>query len=188
MKPSSDAILGHRILTTIGLCADALGAILLGVEAIKLQNVRHLRDWLDSRGHKLFSTINPEIVVVDGHEPRSRSDSVAGALAIVLYLAAALALGGCMLYGLYEVARNLVGAPSVMGLPWWGVILVTFGAGFVALMLATLLMTAAETLLKVLLLLIEKLDEHTLTGGVGIVGAILLVAGFALQVVATWTQ
>lgn len=90
-----------------------------------------------------------------------------------------------MLFGVYGVART-VGLPSVATLPTWGLALASFGGLWVALALATIVITGAESLLNVLLRLIEALDRHTPTGGVGILGVALLVVGFALEISATW--
>jgi hypothetical protein len=179
-------VLTHQILTTIGLSFDVVGAILVGVEAVKLENVRRFQQWLDLRGHQAFRLINPEITFVD--EPPEHGPVVQNVLDTIPFLAwiaMGCALGGAILVGIYELVHHL-GAPSIHSAPTWAIVLLSIGAFFGALLLATAVITGGEALLNLSIGGIEQLDKHTPTGGVGLVGVLFLVVGFALQVAATW--
>jgi hypothetical protein len=179
-------VLTHQILTTIGLSFDVAGAILVGIEAIKLENVRRFREWLDLRGHQAFRVINPEITFVD--EPRPRKpvvNAVLDAIPFLLWMAMGCALGGPIIFGLYKLADHL-GTPSVHGAPSWAIVLLAIGGFFAALLLATGVIMGAEAALDLSLDGIVQLDKHTPTGGVGLIGVLFLVVGFALQAAATW--
>jgi hypothetical protein len=104
---------------------------------------------------------------------------------LTAWLAGCLILGGAVLLGVYELSRSL-GLPSITTLPTWALALALLGGCFIALVLATFLITGGEAILDALLSLIEELDRNTPTGGVGILGVAFLVGGFALQVAATW--
>jgi hypothetical protein len=166
----------HNVIMTVGLSCDVVGATLLGVEAVTLKNVRRLRDWLDERGHGFFRVINPQITLVDDVPPKSTRESLATTVTATAWLTGVLILGGAVSFGLYEVSRS-VGASSLTTLPIWALVLASVGGVLLALTLGTLVISAAESLLNFLLRLIELLDRHTPTGGVGILGVVLLVVG-----------
>jgi hypothetical protein len=88
----------HRLLVTAGLSFDLVGAVLLGVEAVKLENIRRLRDAIDERVGNALSLINPQITFVDQAE--SEPITVAGALGMTCWFAGLLCFG--------EVVRVLV--------------------------------------------------------------------------------
>lgn len=180
-------MLTHKLLITVGLSCDALGAILLGVEAVKLENVRRFREWLDRGGHKVFRAINPEITFVDEPIEHPRVDAALGVVALLGFISMGVIIGGPIVFGLYKLAHHL-GTPAFGGHPTWATVLLVIGGVFAALLLATALISGGEWLLDRVLDGIEQLDKHTPTGGVGLVGVFFLVVGFGLQVAATWIE
>jgi hypothetical protein len=184
--------------TLSGLCCDIIGALLVAVEAVKLSNIRALRDRVFEPLHRAVQPIPIVWEEGESHGPR-RSDwfgrwilapwwpwlafhAFMAAMPIVL-LDVLLRRAGLHLIGdAYDAY-----ARSFASHPYWIKAVLVFVAVCAALILTvTLGEFMHQTLLAVCALPIKALtfiDRKTPDGTVGIIGAVFLVVGFSLQVV-----
>lgn len=184
--------------TMIGLGFDIVGALLVAVEAIKIENFRALRDRIIKKAHGY--TLSPRVVFVDEAGPRrienpqeSRpSESFPGVFMALHYVA-----GFIFLLLLNELLDGLIYTTYLktvdwlLGLRWFwqvpvllfagtfGVFFVFWGLGEVAhMILSSALICAMKA--------IDFIEERTPTGTVGILGFLLLAVGFLFQLVGTY--
>lgn len=147
--------------TVLGLVIDIVGALLLSVEAIKLENVRKLRD-------------NVLIVM----RRRLRQETGLGAILAGLTLAVILSF----------ILAAITGDDDSGG--FWSAVAFT-AAVLAALAIAVIFteplirMVSAPlaAVISVMLWVLDYIDRKTPDGTIGVIGAALLVCGFTFQAI-----
>ncbi len=176
----------------LGLAVDIVGAFLVAVEAIKLQNLRALRDRVLRRAHEL--TLSPRIIIVDrssrllGPPPvQVPSDRYAGLFMGLHYVAGLIVvLVVDQLLDGQVYMRFIQGALWVLARPWYlvGLLAVAFlvlGVVIGLWMLGELVHVTLTATFRVSIRIMDAIDAKTPDGTVGVIGFLLLVAGFLLQ-------
>lgn len=146
----------------VGLIIDLVGAALLSVEAIRLENVRAVKEWLKRRVKQLKGVMNDKLNI-------TYFSRQATGLAVTLYVFVAL----------FSSVRQYFYAHH---LPGWMLALLALPAGGFAgesIMFAVLLFALLGT--SCLIVALNFVEGHTPSGGIGMVGFVLIVAGFAFQ-------
>lgn len=183
--------------TMLGLGLDIMGAFFVAVEAIKLENLRTLRERVFRNAYEY--TLSPRIRFVDGEAEPDLAEDVErpseryvglfmglhyGAGIIVLLLANHL-FDGRLLTWLFQAGVWLWEKPLYLGLPFLllalvlGVVVGLWGLGE----LVHMLMTGTT---KSSVRFLEFVEARTPDGTVGVLGFCLLVAGFGLQFYGTY--
>lgn len=181
--------------TIVGLCFDILGAFLVSVEAIKLPNLKRLRERILVPAHRRL--LPREILIVDGEVPLldqqpPRPGQVEFSKAILSFLVSHLLAGILGAVGLFYIFRvldldplaalhHLWTAPSVATkmfaviplLALLTVLLLAIGEG---------VHQAAIAATRVPIVILEVIETRTPDGTIGITGFTLLFLGFALQI------
>jgi hypothetical protein len=178
----------NQILATVGLLFDLVGASLLGVEAIKLENIRRVSNTVDTRIESVLAILNPQIEVVDKSDEAPSSSCFPW---LVVWSLGMLLLGILLLVAIYSlltaagvppVDRWSSSIPSGVRIPVVAILIV-----FLAMMLSTTVVgLVIPTLTRAFVATVGILDVHTPTGGVGIAGICMLAIGFSLQIIGTW--
>jgi hypothetical protein len=165
----------HRIIATVGLSFDIVGAVLVGVEAVKLENLRRLRDWTERRRTSVLA-----IFAI------FRDASHAGVGTVVTWLA----MFGAVFYGLYRLVIPLRGHLPLVSDDLGSLVLASFAAGWIAFYVTTfpffLINLFLAGVLTLVIAIVGAIDRNTPAGGVGILGVGALFIGFGLQLAATW--
>jgi hypothetical protein len=155
----------HRIVETVGLSLDIVGATLLGVEAVKIENIQRFAKWVEAQTQLALRGL--------------RTAKLRGEESMAAYLI------GFYLIGLPSVA--LVVTPLYAyrsSIPVWArVPMFLIGIFLVPYIVIRYI---APAILRTGLWTIEQIDGHTPTGGTGILGVIFLWTGFTLELVTTW--
>jgi hypothetical protein len=180
-------------LTMLGLVLDIIGAFLVAVEAIKLENLRALREKVFRQAYRY--TLSPRIRFVDSEaEPAPEHDDdtrpaerFVGVFMALHYLAGfvALVLVNYLLGGRL-LGWAVQGGAWLLNRPWyiaWPILLIAFVyivvAGFWMVgELVHILMTKATA---ATIRLLEVIEARTPDGAVGIIGFLFLFAGFGCQ-------
>lgn len=184
--------------TILGLCADIVGAFCVSVEAIRLENLKRLRERVFLPVHR--SVLPIKIVFVDDETPLLdqkplANDEVEFGRAIALFLLTHTATGIVGLLILFRAFRlldiDLVG-PVVH---WWlmrglAAKILLLAAGIPVLSLVLLAIGEGGHQLAIFLTLapvtiLEAIERRTPNGTIGIIGFLLLLLGFVLQIVGT---
>lgn len=176
----------------LGLAFDIVGAFLVAVEAIKLENLRALRDRVLRRVHEF--TLSPRIVFVDTSGrpiapiprlvPADRYAALFMGLHYVAVFLVVIALNELTDGHVYSLFID--GASWVFGRPWYlaaVLILVFLMYGVVAglWMLGELVHMTLTATIRASIRVVDLIDAKTPNGTVGVIGFLLLVAGFLLQ-------
>ncbi len=184
--------------TMIGLGVDLVGALLVAVEAIKIENFRSFRDRLLMKAHSY--TLSPRIVfmcengkrkIVNPEEERP-AESYPGVFQALHYVAGLIVLfmANGLLDGLLVTAyRDAVA--WVFNLNWYFLIpivlvsipLLVFGVFWNLGEVAHIAITG--TLVRTMKA-IDFIEANTPSGTVGILGFALLAIGFSLQFIGTF--
>ena len=165
-----------------------LGAVLLGAEAVTLARVRRFREaLLGLRGRVLRAVFIP-------YRQRPSEKSFRDRVSVIALYFVIITIAFPVEYGVSNAAFGVtpddIAGDIASGNAWWEhvlywIILDVIG-GFamavaalaVALVVSGILTGGARLLLTV--------DRHTPTGGVGVIGVVLLLMGFMGQLVAAW--
>jgi hypothetical protein len=152
--------------TVLGLAIDMVGALLLSVEAIKLENLRTLRNNLFERMRKdIRADISPVPFI--------------GAFVLIVG-------GGLLLLGNYRPKK-------IIDLPAWAeplalVVVAVVVVPVTAIVLVALIFAVSLAISATLTIgltggiwVLDYIDRKTPDGTIGIIGATLLVLGFAFQ-------
>lgn len=169
---------------------EVLGAFLLAVEAIKLHNLRFMRE----KVLKVAALkVNPVIRFVDAKSDEGKKQ--AGETWINILIAFFMLLGVSITYGVLRFLglglRDAWAAFSgfVPGSLWVDVV-AALPAGFVALLVASVVGSGAYTLVVLLLdamiAVLDFIERHTATGVVGIVGFLFFLTGAAVKAYLDW--
>jgi hypothetical protein len=158
--------LTHRVIATVGLTFDIAGALFVAAEAVRLDNLRRLAQYLDSATFPFLRRF-PYTRTKEQPDP-TRVDYVVATVSFV-YLFTALIVAAAL-------AGNFLSDRS-------GPIQLLFVLGVVLLAFVVPRLLAAPLVRGLI-----WIDRGTPSGGVGIIGAAALIFGFALQVVAVWTR
>lgn len=182
MAQSSENLL--RLLAS--LC-ELLGAFLLSIEAMKLENFRRLRDRALMPLHRL---INPTIEFVDDTETGAlcRKTKLTNFICdpINLFFVVSVVFGAGALFvissfflppevGLLHLIAGLVPGPTVIDIV----------IGFPLFLLASLvcgliLYIVLVAIIQVSIIVLNLIDRHTPTGTIGILGFLLFLIGFII--------
>jgi hypothetical protein len=192
-------------ISALGLVVDIIGAFFLAAEAIKIENLRNMRDRVLARLR--HATISPPFQLQAGEEltpERERQFRVAfefgppwGAkhphlFTLLHYLAGILV---CLIANWFSGGRLLgwlvaAAAWIIAFFPWpiaYGVLallglwLIVGGLGILGEIVHILITSTISFSMEV----IEFIDRHTADGGVGILGFSFLLIGFLLQLAGT---
>jgi hypothetical protein len=180
--------------TMTGLLFDILGALLLSVEAIKIDNFRQLRDRFLVPIHR--QTISPRITFGKGVDDTNFWSRHLGffmslhwVAGLIVFLVLNRIMSGWMLAALANLALWFLSftgwklvAMLVLGI--YGVVLFLLGIW----MLGEVVHIALTFSTRCLVLLVEWIDRRTPTGSVGLIGFFLLFIGFLLQMYGTYSS
>ena len=169
---------------------EILGAFLLAVEAIKLHNLRFIRE----KVLKVAALkVNPVILFVDAkadEEKRQAGETwlnIFFAFFILLGLSITYALVRLLGLGLKQAWATFSG--FVPG-PIWVDVVAAFPAGFVVLLVASVVGSTAYTLvvlaLDAMIAALHFIERHTATGIIGIMGFLLFLIGAAVKAYLDW--
>jgi hypothetical protein len=183
--------------TMLGLVLDIIGAFFVAVEAIKLENLRTLRERVFRNAYRY--TLSPRIRFVDNETEPGPVDDVerpseryAGLFMGLHYVAGLVVLlfinhllDGRLIAWLSQAAVWLWTRPLYLGLPF--LLLALFLGAVVGLWglgeLVHMLMTGTT---KSSIRFLEFVEARTPDGTVGVLGFLLLVAGFGFQFYGTY--
>ncbi len=171
-----------------GTAIEVAGTFLLAVEAIKLPNLRFVRD----RILKVAALkVNPIIQFVDKETSETRAAEVWIKSLFVFFIA----LGLSLFYAVLRLTGNSVSDvwrvfSSVVPGPIWCDIVVAVPAVFVLLVLSSVGGTSVYTLVVVLLdgaiAMLSFIEKHTASGIVGILGFVTFLLGAMIKIYAYW--
>jgi hypothetical protein len=176
----------------LGLGLDIVGAFLVAVEAIKLENLRVLRDRVLRHLHAL--TLSPRLIVVDDAGqpigpvpppvPADRYPRLFMVLHNVAGLLVVVALNELLDGRVYRFLRAV--AAWAWDQAWYLggpllVLLLVSGLGPGLWLVGEFVHIGATKAVQIPIRLLDFIDSRTPDGTVGVLGFILLFAGFVLQ-------
>jgi hypothetical protein len=178
-------------LTMMGLTFDILGAFLVSVEAIKTHNLRTLSDKIFRPVHD--HTLSPKLHFVDDDVAIDwRTNTYLGIYIGLHYVAGLLVLVAAD----YLVQGRIRGGLTTIGVwvieqPWYitvflVLLVVLFGIVLGLWLLGEMVHVTLTYLTKLLVRAIEFIEARTPDGTVGILGFLLLLIGFMLQLIGTY--
>lgn len=189
------------VWTIIGLVVDIVGVFLLSVEAIKLENLAKLRDRLIVGLRTYFES--PRMFFPNEHDEGGSSDknidwSVNRRRGFngngVLYYGFHLIVPACLVFGMETLRRRLsLGEGEWFWVLWWQW---DSGWKWLPFTLAVLLFflvapytvgcwghTIIEKVTNGVIWVLRRIESRTPTGGVGILGFLLIFIAFIFQIV-----
>lgn len=183
----------------IGLILDIIGAFLVSVEAIKLENVRLFRDRLV----KLEPyTRSPVIVFVDPKNQRKSETKpspkrVPANRYVGLFMGLHYVAGFVVLIAANKITHGFVlnllmrAAAWTLNRPWYIAVLVllvfiVYGLGGGVWMLGELVHVAIMKSLTATIGMLDFIDSRTPDGTVGLIGFLLLFFGFLFQMLGSY--
>lgn len=191
----------HR-LAMLGLVFDLFGAFLLAVEAIKIHNVRALRERFIRP--LLRHTRSPRIRVVTDREPAPPDDDAfdesplwQGKAGGAIFMGLHYVAGALVLWGVDQLVDGKLSKCAV-GATIWSAdrpLYVSIPLAFMAFwflgvaglwLLGEVVHISVTSLLRGLIACVDLIDLHTPDGSVGVLGFFLLATGFALQFLAAY--
>lgn len=177
------------LMRLFGSCLEVLGAFLLAIEAIKLHNLRFIRERVLE---VVASKVNPVVHFVNANSDEEKKQSVDW---INIVFTSFILLGLLIIYGLVRLLgldpRDAWGTFSgfVPG-PLWIDILVALPAGFLLLLISSFVGYGTYALVVLALgtaiAALNFIERHTATGVVGIMGFLLFLAGVMLKAYLDW--
>ncbi len=181
----------------LGLVLDIVGAFLVSVEAIRMENIRALRDKVFRKAQRYV--LSPRIIVVDdkgvpvaGSSERVPSDSYPGLFMGLHYVAGLLlilivnhALEGLLFEWLFKLAALLLGQPWYVIVPV-AIVSLLFGVVAGLWMLGELVHELVSRTTWFVIRVLDFVDARTPNGTVGVLGFLFLLAGFGLQLYSTY--
>ena len=176
--------------TMLGLSFDIVGAFLVSVEAIKLDNLRILRSKILAPLHT--ATLSPKIRFVEGYVISSASRRFMVFYNSLHYLAGALLLIGVNYVSrgwLLDLARSIINWLS--GKSWYVIVLLSvifLAYGIIAglWLLGELVHVSITQLTRLSLTALDFIDARTPNGTIGVIGFAFLFIGFLLQMLAAY--
>jgi len=184
-------------LSILGLFLDIVGAFLVAVEAIKLENLRTLRDRVLRRAHAY--TLSPRITIVnsEGELARPIQPSVPADRYPMVFIALHYVAGMIVILLLDYVSDgkifNVLIRSVIWALdqPWYStavILLLFFFIGGVGGLwtLGELVHVSLTAGTRISIRVLDAIDARTPDGTVGIVGFLLLLTGFILQMIGTY--
>jgi len=177
----------------LGLGLDIVGAFLVAVEAIKLENVRRLRDGFFKRLHRY--TLSPRIVFAshdDSPAVANTDDQVPSERYVGLFMGLHPVAGLLVLITINALIGGRLSQWLAEGLTWtieqpWyvasavGVLAIVFGVVLGLWGLGEIVHIGVSGALRGAVQLLDFIDARTPDGTVGIAGFVLLAIGFGLQ-------
>jgi hypothetical protein len=176
----------------LGLAFDIAGAFLVAVEAIKLENLRTLRDRILSRLEDY--TRSPRLTIVDENDqptgptqpavPADRHPGLFMGLHYVAGLALVLILNQLIEGRIYRLFVN--GILWTLERRWYVAVVITIAFVFIGVvaglwLLGELVHITLTKAVQIPIKLVDFIDARTPDGTVGVIGFLLLVTGFVLQ-------
>lgn len=172
-------------LTMIGLLLDIIGAFFVSVEAIKVKNLKTLREKILGPMHK--ATLSPKLKFVDGLMVTHASHRYVSIFMSLHYLAGAL-----VIVGLNRLLDNklfewyIIAVAWTWSKPWYIFIALVaafvFFGGFMGLwLIGELVHMAITKVTKLIVIFFVFIEDKTPDGTVGIIGFFFLFIGFVLQ-------
>jgi len=137
----------HRVIATIGLAFGLIGGVLVGVEAVRLQNIERLEGWI--RSHRVWI----------------------------------LGIGVAALWCVFALVWAVADLPDP-ATPWWVQIFAAIGYTLATLVVWWLLGILLSLFVRFLGWIRATWDD----GAIGIIGIFLVIAGFGLEIGATWVE
>jgi hypothetical protein len=166
-----------------GSIFETIGTFLLAVEAIKLENLKSVREGLINR---IIHHLSPRIMVADSDSPESVQTKTEKAMNRVFFLIflAGLALEVAILNGsIWEMWRSVV-----MGMPGPQALKVLMGSSLMIILvfsvgywIGAILYMIAITPFRVLYRTLEWIDKNTVKGTTGILGFLVFLVGTILH-------
>lgn len=181
----------------LGLVLDIIGAFLVSVEAIRMENIRALRDKVFRKVQQY--ALSPRIVVVDdkgvpvaGSTERVPSDSYPGLFMGLHYVAGLLlillvndVLEGLVFELLFKLAVLLLDQPWYVVVPI-AIVFLLFGVVAGLWLLGELMHELVSRATRFAIQVLDFVDARTPDGTVGVLGFLFLLAGFGLQIYGTY--
>jgi len=171
-----------------GTSLEIIGTFLLAVEAIKLHNLRFLRE-------KILKVaalkINPVIYFIDKETPETKRGEIWFNVLLIFFIVlgffiaySGLRLSGHSLSDVWNLFTSIV--PGHL----WVDILVAIPAAFVLLILASVLGTTAYTIPVIIfdgaIAMLSFIERHTASGVIGILGFLFFLIGAAVKSYVYW--
>lgn len=180
--------------TMLGLEFDIVGAFLVAVEAIKLENVRRLRDGFFKRLHRY--TLSPRLAFRSADDPPAvvkADDEVPSERYVGLFIGLHYVAGLLVLIAVDAVAGGRLSRwlrealTWTMEQPWYvaiavGLLALVFGIFLGLWGLGEIVHMGLGGALRGAVNLLDFIDVRTPDGTVGIAGFVLLAIGFGLQI------
>lgn len=179
----------HRELVLMGTALEVIGTFFLAMEAIKLPNLRFLRE----RIFKVAALkINPMIHFVDKETSETRAAETWFNSLFVVFIALGLSLlyitvrlTGHSLSDLWQRFSSIVPGPQ------WLVIVVAVPAAIVTVLVSSFVGTAAYTLIVLVLdgaiATLSFIEKNTASGVIGILGFVTFLIGAVTKAYMEWT-
>lgn len=177
-------------LNMLGLSLDIIGAFLVAVEAIKLKNLRTLREKVLEPAHK--ATLSPRIEITDDKMITHASKRYLFVFTLLHYMAGVLLLlaANALLAG-HLMSWLRASVLWLMERPWYviavlALLFIVYGGVFGLWILGELVHITITQITKFLLRLLEFIERRAPDGTVGILGFLFLLVGFSLQIVGAY--
>jgi hypothetical protein len=177
--------------TILGLSLDIIGAFLVSVEAIKLDNLRALREKVIRPAYK--ATLSPAMEIIGDEMIVHASKRYLFVFTLLHYVAGLLLLlaVNALLAGRLMSSFRAVGL-WLVARPWYvaailAVLILVFGVIAGLWILGELVHMAIVELSKFPIRLLESIERRTPDGTVGIIGFFFLLSGFCFQIVGAFT-
>ena len=158
-----------------GIIIEISGVFLLSIEAIKIENIRLLRE-------KFFEFprdfLNPTIIIVRKQRgpAQSKLDSVSISFIILILMSVAVAYAAIRLLSI-DLGEAWVLLSAIVPGPKWTDMIMAAIAGFVLLWLAVIVVVLAYHLLvaafDAAIAVLKKIESHTTSGIIGGIGFML---------------
>lgn len=169
---------------------EVLGALFLAVEAIKLHNVRFLRDRVLKMN---LRRLNPEITFVDGNadNDKGKTDELRLYAFLIFFVILGMAISCGVLYGLGVELEDAWKTFSriVPGSQWVDVILAV-PVALVGLIISIVIGLSAYTIvvlsIRTGIAALDFIEQHTSSGVIGIIGFLFFLIGAALKSYLDW--
>jgi hypothetical protein len=174
-------MLEREVVATIGLCLDIVGGLFVAVEAVKLQNLSRFRKWLE--GTRRFL---PDLSDAPASPEREHDEDVGLRIIVVVGIVAWMIT--CRIYfGRFVYFYTGLGTGHAH-ISWHNFLVGTLLGLAVGAIVALASIAVVLPLLAIFVRGLESMEKNTPSGAVGIIGAGLLIAGFGLDLAATWME
>lgn len=174
-------------MSIVSGCLEILGVFLLAVEAIKLHNLKWIRENVVS---PLALRVNPIIHFVTPKTDEEKAETRAGEIWLYIIIGFLSVFGLLVILGsIYVSGYDLIKAWDTFSKfipgPIWLGILIALPVGLVTVIIGGIVGSMAYTgvvlFLDALILGLQFIERNTATGIIGILGFLLYLASFVLR-------